>query len=683
MNQTHHDNSGKLTTTSPADSISTQQNGQSKDETSGAFAHRNLSLKDMMRLQRTVGNQAALRLVQNAERTNKPTGEGDIQRVFAPMRVSSKSHMRNRLQGVIDADNFSGRAIPSDTEVVADPANQVVQVRKWLPDVTWTKAVDVNAANWQPGIHPLAATYIRNSKLVAIPYPKQAVTVAIGDRGDHQLQPDWHEDIGEYYVFEKSIETPGDDIIKRGENYYRMTAGHQIFALSNREKSQIDRVGYVRNRLVQILRTAAVTGGIDPALIASDENVKKLLTPLRISLSNHDAVQRNRWFTWAQNVFAKITTGATEVINSLLHWRSQIYPPDVTAVGITKVDIEGSDLHDHGLGAMFVTYTKPNDANGMFPNVPSVKVVIKPEDRNIEKSLFGNQAGSLANVVNVLAGLAPEDAISTIKMETHAQYGSLIEFVQGQQARALSGAEPDSQAMSEAMAFTFLTGMSDVHQDNVIWRGGKPYFIDADNSLNAGRLNQVSNQSGFSKYNQATQGTDVNAYNNDPASSRSEIIQAIIANSTPFIDAIRAAFNNKEGRVVPLFTNFWANRWKGLNYISQPEGTPPDDIQVVASRYSIVNHAVGKLPRGNNGVGDMIGTGLAGEAGISGAGEAFDVGVATQQTKLDLDQGKIPFFTYDYTTGLVSQNGQPIWRGQSLDDAMNILLAKFPAPLGP
>lgn len=682
MSQAHHDNTGKLTAASKADSIPVQQNGQPQAETSETFAPRNLSLKDMMRLQRTVGNQAALRLVQNAKDANKTDSEANIQRAFAPMRVRSKSHMRDRTPAGIDADNYSGRAIPSDTEVVANTADQVVQVRKWLPNVTWTKAVDVNAANWQSGIHPLASTYIRNSKLAAVPYPKQAVTVTIGDRGNHQLQPEWHEDIGEYYVFEKSIETPGDDIIKRGENYYRMTAGHQIVGLSNREKSQINRTEYVRDRLTQILRTAAVTGGIDPALIASDENITKLLNPLRISLSSYDAVQRNRWFTWSQNVFAKITSGATDVVNSILHWRSQIYPPDVTAVGITKVDIEGSDLHDHGLGAMFVTYTKPNDGHGMFPNVPSVKVVIKPEDRNIEKSLFGSQAGSLANQVNALAGLNahPENAISTIKMETHAQYGSLIEFVQGQQARALSGAQPDSQAMSEAMAFTFLTGMSDVHQDNVIWHGKKPYFIDADNSLNAGRLNQVSAQSGFSKYDQARQNTDVNAYNNAPATSRSAIIQEIIADSTPFIDAIRAAFDNKQGRVVPLFTNFWANRWKALNYIGQPEGHPHDNIQNVASRHAIVNNAVSKLPRGNNGVGDMIGTGLAGEAGIAADGEAFDVGAATQQTKLDLDQGKIPFFTYDYTSGLVSQNGQDIWRGQSLDDAMNILLAKFPAP---
>ncbi|MBC7813500.1 MAG: DUF4135 domain-containing protein [Burkholderiales bacterium] len=628
--------------------------------------------KDILRLQRTIGNQATLKLLNGSSDTT-------VQRNFQPARVRSKTHLRPALGATVLKETKTGRNIPSDAEVVIDQTDQIVQHRKLIPNVTWTRAVDTTAANWDPANDPMTNTYIRNAKVAPKVYPKPT-QIVVGDRGPQNLQIDWHEDVGEYIIIEKSIQTPADDIVKIGPDFGRMNAAHQLFALTPREESQIDRTSYVVERLRGILQNAAIVGGLNPALLANPENMQGLKNPLRISLSNADAGQKNKWFTWAQNVFAKVTQGATEAVASINHWKSQIYPPDITQVQVTKVEIEGSDLHDHGLGAIFVTYTKPSDANGMFPNVASIKVVIKPEDRNIEKSLFGTQATSLANQVNVLAGLNPADSVSTIKMETHANHGSIIEFVQGQMAKAKNGHEVDTQAMSEGVAFAFLAGMSDVHQENVIWNNGKPYFIDADNSLNAGRLNQASSQSGFSKYNQARTTTDVNDINNNVGGSRSGIIQAMLANSTPFLVAIQAAFNNKQGRVVPLFTNFWANRFKNAGYIQADDGVVGDNPPT-HTRWAIANQAAAKIPRGNTLVGgDVIGYGLAGEAGIAAGGHNYQPVVAAAQTKADLDQGKIPFFTYDYTTGQVSQNGQAIWDGQTLADAMAILLAKFPAP---
>ncbi len=628
--------------------------------------------QQMLILQRSVGNQALMKLM----------GKSDaiVQRAFRPARVTSKAHLRNANAGAIDVDNMVGRAIPKGAEVVIDSTDTIVQHRKVISNATWVRAVDTTAANWDPALDPTHGGYIRqastNPALPAYPRPAQ---LTLGSRGTLDVQTDWHEDYGEYLVVEKSAQTPADDIVKIGATFYRMNAAHQCFPLTALEKTQVDDVSRdsaVTARITLIMNQAAAAAGISPAVFASAHNIQNLKKPLRMELAKGNQKEKNQWYKWSQNVLAKIAQGASELADSILHWRSQIYPGNPALAIPTIIEVEGSDLHDKGLGAVFVTYTKPNDATGMFPNVPLVKVVIKPEDRNIEKSLFGTQAGSLANQINNLAGLGVGDSITRIKMETHANYGSIIEFVQGQQAKAINGTGVGTQAMSEGIAFAFLAGMSDVHKENVIWNNGKPYFIDADNSLNAARLNNVESQSGFSFNNKAQTDTDVDHIQNNPNQSRSAIIQAVIQDSIPFIQAIRAAFTNKQGRVVPIYTNHWAKNLR--HYVPRDDGTPADDIQHVFTRWSVINMLAAQVQSGGP---DGIGTGLEGESGTAGGGGHFDLAAEKLQIKADFDQGKIPFYNYDYSTGNVTHNGQVIWQGQNLDDAMNILLAKFPPPL--
>ncbi len=138
--------------------------------------------------------------------------------------------------------------------------------------------------------------------------------------------------------------------------------------------------------------------------------------------------------------------------------------------------------------------------------------------------------------------------------------------------------------------------------------------------------------------------------------------------------AVRNAFNNQIGRVVPLYTQYWGGRLNG--HISLPPGNNADPING-GSRWSNAKQAAAKVARGDA---YGAGTGLVGEAGIAGTGEWYDNAAETNQIKADLDQGKIPFYNYAYTSGHVLHNNVHIWNGQTLTDAMNVLLAKFPAP---
>jgi hypothetical protein len=509
------------------------------------------------------------------------------------------------------------------------------------------------------------------------------VTVTLGSRGQLPRQAQWDERVGEYITVEPSLETPADVVVLIGGQFRRLDGALHLHHLTTLEQSQVDdssREAAARLRLHAILVKAATAGGIDPALIATPENVKELEHPLRMEVATGSQADMDKWYAWAQAVFLKIEAGANDLVASINHWRGQLSPADMTQCRVTRIKLEGSDLHDKGLGAVFVDFIKP-PGGAIFAAQTNVTAVLKPEDRSIERALFGRQAGSLAAQVNVLVGLSPADEITRIGMETHATYGSIIEFVRAEAAKKIKGAGLDTQAMSEGIAFAFLAGLSDVHRDNVLWdRQGNPYFIDADNALNAARLQTPTSQTGFSDYNPGRTQTDIDALNRNLAASRSRIVQALRLNSTPLLAAVQAAFTNTVGRVVPMYTNHWANRLKLAGYITANDGSPADGIGAdrTFSRWFLANKSAAKVP---DGAPDRDGgPGLVGESGVAATGRHYNPAVEAAQIKADLDQGKIPFYNYDYTSGHVTHNGQVVWHGQTLADAVAILRAKFPPP---
>jgi hypothetical protein len=446
--------------------------------------------------------------------------------------------------------------------------------------------------------------------------------------------------------------------------------------------TKANREPYVRASLQTILTKAETKSRLPAGLLAAPHNIDILavgevpanpISAFRLGSSDYNDIQLKRWDNWIKGVFKRVEAGADHLAKSLVHWKSVMHPPDPNLCVITSVELTGSDLHERGLGAAVVNFTKPNVNVGPFPNQTNVKVVIKPEERALEKEMLGSQPTSLAKRITALAGLDAAHEIPTIIMETHAKYGSLIKFIQGQQSQQFDEHAHRDDVMSEVIAFAFLAGLSDINKENVIWDAhGNPYLIDADNAMNQSMLTNPQAQHGFTAYNRAETDLDVNQIRASPiTATRSLIITSMLAHADSFINAIRNALQGKRGRAVPIRTQIWANH---LNYYiefekgkSQGQGT---------GRLGMVKFLASKVPAG----GPNIGPGLQGETGTAHGGNKFQPNEEARQIKADYDQGRIPFYNYDYTTGHVIHNGKVIWHGQNIIDAMAILQAKFPNP---
>jgi len=350
------------------------------------------------------------------------------------------------------------------------------------------------------------------------------------------------------------------------------------------------------------------------------------------------------------------------------------------------VRLSGSDLHDEGLGAAFVDFTKPPGGGGMYRDKTNFTAVLKPENRAIEKRLFGTEDTSLASRINVMAGLQGEGvdvdrAIGRIKMQTHAAHGSLIEFIEGTQSRDFDRLQPPSDKMREAMVFAWIAGLSDVHKDNVIWRDGRPHLIDADNALNNARLGLTTDpeaevQSGFSEYSEGGEETFREEIKGAPEGETDSLILQALANverPVPIITAIKKAFEGQKGRVVPIATSSWANVVTG--YYGLPPGLVNDAPGFGTTRWAVSNKMTERVPDGTPSTPQP---GLRGEVGEDPGGHNFQAAEEARGTKANLDVGQIPFYEYEYDTGHVLHNGTVIWHGEALARALELLLNKFP-----
>ena len=335
---------------------------------------------------------------------------------------------------------------------------------------------------------------------------------------------------------------------------------------------------------------------------------------------------------------------------------------------------------------MFVTFDKPAGGHPDYAAAGAHRVVIKPEQRGLERALFGTQAGSLANQVNVAVGLAGADQITTYKQDVHARFGTLCERVVGTQAKDIQAPQRQvTQAMLEALVFVMMTGLSDQHGENVLWHNGRPYMIDADNALKLKYMttdpNTTSMQSGFAA---------MSGDNTDP------VMRGVMSNARPYetqiLDALRnpqsdatrqllqraeAAFTGQTGRTVPIETAVWGTRLQvfiGCGNDGHAADVPlpgPDQN----TRWQYCNKWAQSVTNG----GGANAPGLLGEVGVAhGTNGNFQPLVEAAQIFADFKVGQIPFYNYRYADGKILHNGQEIWDGQPIAERMAGLFALFP-----
>ncbi len=630
-------------------------------------------------------------------------GEVDIiQRQFQPATTTNNAHLRN--DGVWGT--YVGNRIDSGSEIVVDQTQHRTETHLLRSDTTWTKAVNVTGLNWTWGAHNGHTTYIRNSRIgAAKQYPQRADDVYKPSRRKYVERPqlNWHHRTGEFVEIEDSVTTANAKVAYHKGSYKRITpATGQIDNLDANEQLQLDTPaleGHLFNRVRTVLTDATDTVAWGDKL-KTDANIEKVMCSkgggskaLRFDdfgkiLSGEKFVAYFKWVTADNGPFHRIQEGAEYVRGSLEHWRKWLYPPDGTGVTITSISLTGSDLHENGLGVMFVRFNKDNAGlNADYSAAGDHELVVKPEERVLEQRLFGTEDDSLAKTINAQVGLAGPAQIATYKQKVDAGFGTLCEKVVAPQAKNLPRdlVRPITQAMKESLVFVLITGLTDLHGENVLWDAhGKPYMIDADNALKLKYMTpgEATAQSGYTDYAGSGRASETlkKVYASSPG-YETAIMQALTTPGTAeqerLLSKVKAIFSGSVGRTVPIETAVWGGRLKefivclneGLNTDRAISGTAP------TTKWQWCDYYASTVPQGKG----ASAPGLKGEVGIRGGTDGnFQHGQERTQLYADFKMGQIPFYNYQYGTGNVLHNGQVIWSGQTITERMAGLFTLFP-----
>jgi len=420
---------------------------------------------------------------------------------------------------------------------------------------------------------------------------------------------------------------------------------------------------------IQAVLLKAAKGKPYDQLLAAPANVNKLVR--HYSMTSSGQLSKEEWHDhnlrtmstgeqsdamqdFQSGVDKRIRSGAKELVASIEFWRKKLHPTSVKQVTVSRLTLTGSDLHESGLGTVLIDFQKPQGGPSPFKGT-SAEVVIKPESRDFEAAVLGT--GGVASQLNAAANLTQAEGVQTFDMMSDRAHGALIARIQGVEPEVAKAANQveNSSAVIETLAITFLTGMFDLHHENVLWKDGAPFLIDADNATRAaqvdpslfdkgGKRGKVpqTGQSGFTKFAKGTYDDEIAAQGGE-GTSDSRILKWVQDNPAQARQILLDGLKGKTGRVVPLATSELGLSMR--NFALTGEG--------------ILNDTVRALP---DGVHPSIG--LKGESG--GAGP-LDEEVARREMRKNFKAGQIPFFTYDYDTGWVKVNGKKIWLGQTAE----------------
>ena len=399
--------------------------------------------------------------------------------------------------------------------------------------------------------------------------------------------------------------------------------------------------------------------------------------------------------------FDRIRDGADYTAKMIEHWGDELDPAAV----LESLSLDGSDLHEEGLGVAMVTYRKDGGFNGNLGakyapnNEDTIDVVIKPEDKSLEKNLLGSENTSVVNQINQIAGLnpnvgdAPEDSkkLTSLRMDTTVDHGSMIEKSPGVSmkdkmdalgpSQYLSYAEDISPAFHETLIFSFIMGIDDLHKENVFWDNGVPYLIDADNVLGKYQMDKVDTgknpQSGFGYKNRDEANENATATTEmDPFFDKSKLWTTLIndnAKRAQIFGLMKAAIAGGTARVVPVTTAKWGSL---LGQYNKKTPLEKDTLLFTHSRSNFIVREDQDY-KGNIASGKYIAAGLIGNCGKNENSDFYDAAAEKIQLKVDFDAGVIPFYTYKFDSGFVLHNNVVIYHGQSGVQALNKMEEKL------
>lgn len=142
--------------------------------------------------------------VANTAGGRRQVGRGGVRRAFEPARVTDNAHFRKSKEATDDTPlkvktgifGRTGDKLKAGHELMVDDADK---------SGTWIRAVDVDAAGWDPASKASPTKeFIRQSKVQKIPYPRGTAY--------------WHEDLGEFEKLHDSPSTANAWLVKRNAN---------------------------------------------------------------------------------------------------------------------------------------------------------------------------------------------------------------------------------------------------------------------------------------------------------------------------------------------------------------------------------------------------------------------------------------------------------------------------------
>lgn len=366
---------------------------------------------------------------------------------------------------------------------------------------------------------------------------------------------------------------------------------------------------------------------------------------------------------WFDRVDQRVRSGAQETMGDIFHWANDIQQESNSdEVDPVSAEILGDELHDRGLGATKVTFEilRYHD-----PFTFSQKTyVVKPEDRSVERVIYGS-GDSLGTRMN--ERLDKGRQVNTLEMRTDPNHGTLMEYVTttlkgiGESTlRKLHFWDSFDVVSNETIALAFLAGMHDLHNQNVMQKGGAPVIIDGDVvAMPMEYITGPDTQQGVRTEGVRTIGRQMGG----DRSGASQILQFAIENPDVVINMITELIGDHRSRIVPVHTGLWFQKLS--HFINQNKrNSQLDVIRTIASLVHAVAHGEEDSPGLTRQLGPDQGGHWNGQA----------VGNAIEQ---DFDQGVIPHFQYQSSNGTVYYHGQPIWQGTTLAQSMAMLRVRL------
>ena len=148
-----------------------------------------------------------------------------------------------------------------------------------------------------------------------------------------------------------------------------------------------------------------------------------------------------------------------QTLNDILYWTKQKNKGDIENIKLTD-----SDVHVRGVGVCIVTF-KDN-----------TQLVIKPEDKTFEKTVYGSNEESLAKDFNKIEQNNRNKDIGTLNIDTgDEKHGSAVEyfehndlFKKNNNSNKFKDEEINKDSLNDIIEFASLLGLGDLHHENLV-----------------------------------------------------------------------------------------------------------------------------------------------------------------------------------------------------------------------